>query len=165
MAALLAGAGRLIRRHGSLGACFAAGAAPDDQTVLPALRAFAAELDAAAGGGCGHLLPDPRRQSACKRLNLMLRWLVRRDRVDPGGWDAVSASSLIVPLDTHIHRIGLGLGATRRRSAGMRTALEITAAFRGIAPEDPVRYDFALTRLGIRGEMDLPAFLERAAAV
>jgi len=165
VAALLVGAKRVIRRHGSLGACFAAGASPGDETVLPALRAFVGQVGTAAGGGCGHLLPDPSRKSACKRLNLMLRWLVRRDRVDPGGWEGVSAAGLVVPLDTHMHRIGLGLGATRRKSADIRTALEITAAFRVIVPDDPVRYDFALTRLGIRGEMDLPAFLARAAAV
>lgn len=163
VAAMLAGARRVIRRHGSLGACFAAGASPDDETVLPALQAFVGEVSKA--GDCGHLLPDPSRKSACKRLNLMLRWMVRRDRVDPGGWDGAAAAGLIVPLDTHMHRIGLGLGATRRKSADMRTAMEITAAFRKILPDDPVRYDFALTRLGIRGEMDLPAFLARAAAV
>ena len=162
VAAMLSGARRLIRARGSLAASFAAGLRPGDSTVLPAMRAFAAELS--CGNGCGHLVPDVAAGSACKRLNLMLRWLVRRDQVDPGGWQAVPAAMLIVPLDTHMHRIGLALAATDRKTADMRTALELTAAFRRIAPADPTRYDFALTRLGIRREMSLQAFLERCAS-
>ena len=151
LAALLLGAKGVIERCGSLRGCFTAAMNGDDETVLPALSVFVKEL---AVGRCGHLLPDPARRSACKRLNLFLRWMVRSDAVDPGGWEAVSAAKLIVPLDTHMHRTALALGATRRKAADMRTALEITDAFRRIVPDDPVRYDFALTRLGIREEMD-----------
>ncbi len=79
--------------------------------------------------------------------------------VDLGAWPGISPSMLIIPLDTHMHRICLLLGLTERKNAGMRTALEITKAFRKIEPEDPVRYDFALTRLGIRDDADLNAFL------
>jgi len=161
VSALLVGAGRLLGRHGSLEGCFRLGLGDEDETVLPALQAFAARLAGAAGAPCGHLLADPARGSACKRLNLMLRWLVRRDRVDPGGWEAISAARLIVPLDTHMHRISLALGATARKSADARAAAEVTRAFRGICPDDPVRYDFALTRLGIRDDMELTAFLDR----
>ena len=150
LACLLTAAGRLGREFGSLGACLAAGLDQRDETVLPALRRFAARLAEAAPGPCGHLLADPSRGSACKRWHLMLRWLVRRDEVDPGGWDAVSPARLIVPLDTHMHRLTRRLGATRRKAADERTAVEVTAAFRRIAPHDPARYDFALTRLGIR---------------
>jgi len=159
LAALLAGAKTAIERHGSLGASFAAGLDRRDETVLPALRAFAGQLDAAAGGRCNHLLPDPQKGSACKRLNLFLRWLARNDEVDPGGWDAVPTAKLLVPLDTHMHRIGRALGCTKRKAADIRTAMEITAAFARISPDDPVRYDFALTRPAIRGDMDLDAFL------
>jgi len=160
LAAMLLGARRLIGDYGSLEACFASAMTAGDETVLPAMKAFAARLAAAAEGDCGHLLPDPARGSACKRLNLMLRWLVRRDEVDPGGWNAVPPAKLVVPLDTHMHRIARALGATRSKVADARTSLEVTAAFREISPADPVRYDFALTRLGIRREMDLPAFLD-----
>ena len=76
------------------------------------------------------LLPSPEKGSACKRLNLFLRWMVRPDEVDPGGWSGVDPGLLIVPLDTHMHRVGLEAGLTRRRQADMRTALEITQAFR-----------------------------------
>ncbi|MFC1474950.1 TIGR02757 family protein, partial [bacterium] len=98
-----------------------------------------------------YLTPAPRRGSACKRMNLFLRWMVRRDDVDPGPWTDVPASKLVVPLDTHMHRISSGMGLTSRKQADLKTAIEITDAFRAISPEDPVRYDFALTRLGILG--------------
>ena len=91
-------------------------------------------------------------------MNLMLRWLVRQDAVDPGGWAGVPASKLIVPLDVHMHRMARELGLTRRKGANMKTALEITAGFSRICPEDPVRYDFTLTRPGIRGDLDMAEF-------
>ena len=160
VAAMLIGARRLIGRFGSLEACFGEGAGLTDQTVWPALQSFVDKITEAADGECGHLLPDPARRSACKRLNLMLRWLVRCDDVDPGGWSCVGPERLIVPLDTHMHKIALALGITRRKTADIRTALEVTAAFRQISPDDPVRYDFALTRLGIRDEMDFSAFFD-----
>ncbi len=161
LAALLLGVKRLIARHGSLQAAFLAGLAAEHADVVPALIRFAAELREAAGGLDAHLLPCPTRGSACKRLNLFLRWMVRRDAVDPGGWDAVSPAKLLVPLDVHMHRICRGLGLTRRDSADLRTAIEVTNAFKAFAPHDTVRYDFALTRLGIRPgpEADLDAFL------
>ena len=168
LAALLSGARCAIERHGSLGACFGAGLSGRDETVLPALTAFVGQLN--SGAPChsakheaGHKppLPSPAEGSACKRLNLFLRWMVRRDAVDPGGWDHVPPSKLIVPLDTHMLRIGRALNLTQRNQANIRTAQEVTAAFRAFAPDDPVRYDFALTRLGIRHDADLDGFLRR----
>jgi uncharacterized protein (TIGR02757 family) len=82
-------------------------------------------------------------------LNLYLRWMVRRDRVDPGPWRTVARARLVVPLDTHMFRIARALGLTRRRQADLKTAVEITQAFALHSPRDPVRYDFCLTRLGI----------------
>ncbi len=152
---MLRGIRSVIRRHGSLNTCFARGIDPADETVVPALSRFTSELTGEPGCSCGSLLPSPEKGSACKRLNLFLRWMVRRDQVDPGGWEGVSPSKLVVPLDTHMHGISLTMGLTRRKQADMRTALEITEAFRAIAPEDPVRYDFALTRPGIRGGRDV----------
>ena len=98
-----------------------------------------------------NLIPNPTKGSACKRLNLMARWMVRKDEVDPGGWDQIDTSMLIVPLDVHMHRIAIEHGLTRRKNADMRTALEVTDAFAGYSPKDPVRYDFALTRPPIGG--------------
>jgi uncharacterized protein (TIGR02757 family) len=164
LAALVAGAGEVLRRHGSLERCFATHS-DGGATVLPALSGFVAELTSAAGRPLKHLLPDPRRGSACKRLNLFLRWMVRRDAVDPGGWDAVSPATLLVPLDTHMFRVGRALGLTGRRQRDLRAVTQVTAGFRAIAPGDPVRYDFALTRLGLRSDADLDGFLEGVGAV
>jgi uncharacterized protein (TIGR02757 family) len=150
LAALLYGIKRAIKRYGSLQSCFIANCKHNHDNILPALRAFVHELGAEAPGEMKMLLPSPRKGSACKRLNLFLRWMVRSDDVDPGGWSGVGPHRLIVPLDTHMHRIALDAGLTSRKQADMRTAMEVTQAFRAIAPEDPVRYDFALTRLGIR---------------
>ena len=154
IASLLGAIRRIVARHGSLRELFLASAQPEDETVLPALAKFVAELRANGGDGCPSLLSSPADGSACKRMNLMLRWLVRHDNVDPGGWEAVGAHRLVMPLDTHIHRICRELGLTQRRQADLRTALEVTAAFREIAPDDPTRYDFALSRLGIRKDTE-----------
>ena len=153
MADLLRAVRRIIRETGSLEACFAQGLSIGDATVLPALTDFARSLRD-AGGRDGFLVARPERGSACKRWHLFLRWMVRRDDVDPGGWTVVPASMLVVPLDTHMHRIGRGLGGTARKQADGKAALEVTGMFRAVAPEDPVRYDFSLTRLGIRPEGD-----------
>lgn len=99
------------------------------------------------------LFPDPGKGSACKRHNLFLRWMVRRgDGVDFGLWKEPAPSDLIVPLDAHMFRIGRLLGLTDRRAADWKAAEEITDAFRRVCPEDPTRFDFALTRIGILGE-------------
>jgi uncharacterized protein (TIGR02757 family) len=157
------GARAAMSAHGSLGELFASLVSPEDETVVPALAAFVAAIDAAPCAPTGEEgvcpLPHPDRGSACKRLHLFLRWMVRRDEVDPGGWDGVPASKLVVPLDTHMHSLSLRMGLTGRKQANGRTALEITDAFRVFSPDDPVRYDFALTRLGIRGDMSADALL------
>jgi uncharacterized protein (TIGR02757 family) len=150
---LLAGVKRVLDQYGSLGACFLETYRSCDETILPSLTAFVDELSLPFAGRSNSLLPRPQKGSACKKLNLFLRWMVREDRVDPGGWDRVAPSKLIIPLDTHMHRIAIRLGFTKSRCATMKTALEITRAFREIDPDDPVRYDFALTRTGIRTDM------------
>jgi len=159
LSALLWGMKQAIERHGSLGACYASGLQPDHPTVLPALQDYVQLLRAEGGLSKNYLLAEPAKGSACKRHHLFLRWMVRKDAVDPGGWEAIPPAKLIIPVDTHMHRIGLALGLTRRKQANLAAALEITAAFRKFAPEDPVRYDFSLTRLGIRKDTDLVGFL------
>ncbi len=93
--------------------------------------------------------PDPSEGSACKRWNLYLRWMVRRDRLDFGLWPAIPASRLVIPTDTHIHLVSRRLRLTRRKAADWRTAREITDRLARFDPEDPVRYDYALCRIGI----------------
>lgn len=121
---------------------------------------FVAGFTACGGGVPMYLLPSPAKGSACKRLWLFLRWMGRRDEVDPGGWDRLTPDALRVPLDTHMFNICSTLGLCARKSADRRAAEEITAAFRIIRPEDPVRYDFALTRFGIRNDMTVPELFE-----
>jgi uncharacterized protein (TIGR02757 family) len=150
LAMLLRGIGRVRAEYGSLQACFLNFLDPGAGTVHEALSGFAGTIRGMCGGET-RLLPAPERGSACKRLHLYLRWMVRRDDVDVGIWQGVPASKLLVPLDVHMHRIARRWGFTRRRQADLTTAKEVTEAFRRIAPEDPVRYDFALTRLGIGG--------------
>ena len=153
LALLFAGIRDALERWGSLEACFAAGFdAACHKTVLPAAERFCGVLCHRFPGGESTLLPSPSRGSACKRLNLMLRWLVRHDAVDPGGWTRIPASHLVIPLDTHMHRIARDLGLTSRKAADLRTALEVTRAFRSMFPEDPVKLDFVLTRFGINPE-------------
>jgi uncharacterized protein (TIGR02757 family) len=151
VAALLIGVKRSIAEFGSLEALFASGLKARDETVLPALATFVERLRISSGGpaACSTLLSSPTDGSACKRLNLYLRWMVRRDKVDPGPWRKVPRTKLVVPLDTHMFRIARALGLTRRRQANLKTAVEITQAFARHSPRDPVRYDFCLTRLGI----------------
>lgn len=97
----------------------------------------------------------PENGSACKRINLFLKWMIRKDDVDPGCWSKIPASKLIVPLDTHMYKIGKAFSFTARKQANLKTAEEISSAFAKICPEDPTKYDFALTRFGIRGDMKM----------
>ena len=150
---LLKGIRGVLKEWGSLRQGFLSGLEDKDGDLVPGLGRFVRLLADAGGGRPPSLLPRPEKGSACKRLHLFLRWMVRRDSVDPGGWEEVGAHRLIVPLDTHMHTISLGLGLTRRRQGDIRTAREVTEAFARMSPRDPVKYDFVLTRWGIRDEL------------
>jgi uncharacterized protein (TIGR02757 family) len=117
-------------------------------------RALALDLKAAYGRvprrpGVCYFFPRPSAGSACKRLNLFLRWMVRRDALDLGVWRRVDPSRLIVPLDTHVIRVGKCLGLTRYTSPGWAMAREITASLAAIDAGDPVKYDYSLCHLGM----------------
>jgi len=117
-------------------------------------RAMALDLRGAYGRvpkrpGVGYFFPRPSAGSACKRLNLFLRWMVRRDALDLGIWRRVSPAKLIVPLDTHVIRVGRCLRLTRYTSPGWRMARDITASLRRLDADDPVKYDFAVCHLGM----------------
>ncbi len=153
---LLLGIKRVIREYGSLEKCFSEGFASnrsDISNIVEAQKRFIGELSYYFKGARNSLLPKAESKSANKRINLFLRWMIRCDDVDLGVWKSISADKLIVPLDTHMHKIGLMLGLTGRKQTDMRTAIEITESFREICPYDPVRYDFVLTRFGIREDM------------
>jgi len=152
---------QMLRDHGSIEGFFAAGLAAGATSIDDALqsfstRAMALDLGAVYGRrrpapGVGYFFSRPSSGGACKRLNLFLRWVVRHDAVDLGLWDAVRPSQLVVPLDTHIIRVGRCLGLTRRVSPGWGMAMDVTAALRGLNPDDPVRYDFSMCHLGMGG--------------
>ncbi|MBI5015071.1 MAG: TIGR02757 family protein [Deltaproteobacteria bacterium] len=149
-----------LDRWGTLSALFAAGdAAPE---MGPALTAFA---DAVLSGDARPVLrtravplkhpvrfflASPARGGAAKRLCLFLRWMVRRDAIDPGYWQGrIDPARLVVPLDTHVARVAAQLGLSKRKTADWRTAVEITETLRRHDPIDPVRYDFSLFRHGM----------------
>jgi len=98
------------------------------------------------------LLSRPRNGTAAKRMCLYLRWMVRDTYPDVGVWNSVPKSALVIPLDTHVARVGRLLGLTRRRSSDWATAVEITDALKQLDPDDPVRYDYPLSHLGIDGK-------------
>jgi uncharacterized protein (TIGR02757 family) len=150
LARMLAHAGGLRRQRGSLGDAMAHCLHVADGDLREALARLADDLRGPAPSpGLAHLVPDPRAGSACKRLLLYLRWMVRpADGVDVGQW-SLPPSILLIPVDTHIHRIARNLGLTTRATPSWRTAEDITAALRCFDATDPVKYDFALCHLGI----------------
>ena len=160
LVALLVILQRMLRESGSIEQFFLAGDDPSTPDVGTALDSFSARaLQTDLRGAYGRRVPAragvcyffarPSRGSACKRLNLFLRWMVRKDAIDVGVWTKVSPSRLIVPLDTHVIRLGRCLRLTRYRSPGWKMAAEITASLRALEPRDPVRYDFSLCHVGM----------------
>ncbi|KAF0145572.1 MAG: hypothetical protein FD156_853 [Nitrospirae bacterium] len=95
--------------------------------------------------------PSPEKGSACKRMNLFLRWMIRDKDIDFGIWKGIPKNKLVIPLDTHIARISRCLGFTKRKADNWETAVEITEALKKLDPEDPLKYDFAMCHHGISG--------------
>jgi len=150
---------RMLREGGTIERFFVAGDDPAAPDIAPALEAFSTraletDLRPAYGrvpkrAGVCYFFPRPSAGSACKRLNLFLRWMVRRDAIDLGTWTLVSPSRLIIPLDTHVIRLGRCLRLTRYSTPGWRMAAQITASLRALNAEDPIRYDFSLCHVGM----------------
>ena len=159
LAALLWVLRQILDRAGSLESFFAAGDDPAAEDIGCGLdsfssRALALDLTAAYGRvpsrpGVAYFFPRPASGSGCKRLNLFLRWMVRSDRLDLGIWKTPAPARLIVPLDTHVIRVGRCLRLTRYTTPGWAMAREITASLRRFDPVDPVKYDFALCHVGM----------------
>jgi len=152
---------QMIERSGSVGAFFGESSSPSDG-IEQSLSRFSESVLALDHGdlygtgelprsaGVRYFFPSPKTGSACKRLNMYLRWMVRGDDgLDLGLWKFISPSRLVVPLDTHVARIGRHLGWARRRTPDWKMALEITRWLVRLDPEDPIKYDFALSRMGI----------------
>ena len=153
---------KMTAAPGGLEGFFLAGDDPGDADIGQGLASFsrrALSLDVSPFFSAGTLPPDsgvryffpsPEKGSACKRLCMLLRWLCRpEDGIDLGLWTGVSPARLVLPLDTHTARISRLLGLSARKNPDWKMALEVTAGLRGLDPVDPVRYDFALSHLGI----------------
>lgn len=148
---------QVINKHGSIEGFFLEGYSDSDDNILPALTVFCDGLAdlytrhhrGKPSRGLMYLLVSPSRKSACKRLNLFLRWMVRSDDVDAGLWKSVDPSKLIVPIDVHMARLCGILGFHSCKNVTLKTAVEITRQFAKIDPSDPVKYDFSLSRIGI----------------
>lgn len=199
MAALIYGITQLQKKHESLENFFISlDSNPQEKTILSPMTLFCEGLNSFYSGKSS-LIPREMRplqniekcenaknadhrekcrdnrekrpllSSACKRMCLYFKWMIRRDQVDPGPWKNISPARLIMPIDTHIFRIGHRLNFTRRKNSDMKTALEITAGFVQVNPLDPLKYDFALTRPGIRRNIgdtiSIDAFFENFAEV
>jgi len=147
----------VLDRHGSIENFFADGYDAADENILPALSRFRDTLLAmhqkrhsgAVRRSFAYLLPGPALGSACKRLNLYLRWMVRDDDVDAGLWKSIDKARLIVPIDVHMGRLCRILGLYNAKTVSLSAALQITRGFAKMQPDDPAKYDFALSRIGI----------------
>jgi len=101
-------------------------------------------------GSFKHLLPRADKGSACKRIHLFLRWMIREDDgIDMGLWRSIDPALLLVPVDTHVMRLSQNLGFSKRKAASLEFARDVTRCLRLVDPADPVRFDFSLCRLGI----------------
>jgi uncharacterized protein (TIGR02757 family) len=167
LCALLLAIRTMLEEADTIGEFFLAGydpAAPDITTALNSFSASVLAMDYAPVFGSAaipadsyfpFLFPSPASGSACKRLCMYLRWMVRpADGIDLGLWPTISPARLVIPVDAHIQRIGRFLGFTGRRQADWKMAQEITAALRRLDPADPVKYDFSLAHLGISAGCD-----------
>jgi uncharacterized protein (TIGR02757 family) len=161
LAALLWILRQMLEQYGSIEGFFAAGYDPSAADLSEALdsfsqRALAIDLSCVYGKtgrakrhGVCYFFPRPSTGSACKRLNLFLRWMVRQDALDLGVWTRVPPSALVVPLDTHVIRVGRCLQLTTRTSPGWKMAADITGRLRELDAGDPVKYDFSICHMGM----------------
>ncbi|MBD3319791.1 MAG: TIGR02757 family protein [Chitinivibrionales bacterium] len=157
IACLLEAAKQAIVTYGSLENCALHHATDAQDSIVPAMagfaaffRAFGKKIHAGSGRSYAYLIPSPFEGSACKRLNMYFRWMVRPDDgIDFGIWRQFKPSQLVIPVDIHIMRAAKDLGLTRRKRAEWKTAVEITDNLRSVAPDDPVKYDFSLCRHGM----------------
>ncbi len=102
--------------------------------------------------GLKFMFPNPKNGSACKRINLFLRWMIRKDELDFGLWYEIPSEKLVIPIDTHIAKISTDLGLTRSKTVNWQMAEEITNNLKIFDKKDPIKYDFALCHIGMRKE-------------
>ncbi len=156
IAALFHGVKRAYESYGSLNYLFTLYYFGDEENIKSSLSFFSnnllelAESSGHKSRGLSFMFPDPYKGSACKRMNLFLRWMVREDELDFGFWKEIDTGQLIIPVDTHIARICKSLGLTEMNNVSWKMAEEITNNLKRINREDPVKYDFAICHIGMR---------------
>ena len=102
-----------------------------------------------AGQGFYHMIPNPHNGGAMKRLNMFLRWMVRKSPVDLGIWNFMQPKDLLIPLDVHVARVSREMGLLTRKSNDFKAVIELTEKLREFCPQDPVKYDFAMFAFGV----------------
>lgn len=149
--------GKELNKHGSIRQIFLQDYNISDNNVKNGISKFSnyfinsfIETFGTISNGIKFMFPMPEKGSACKRMNLFLRWMVRKDELDFGLWNEISASKLVIPVDTHIARICRYLKLTYRKNSDWKMAEEITNNLKKFDPDDPVKYDFAICHIGIR---------------
>lgn len=145
-----------FQRYESLEDAFLIGKQTDGQIIEHALNGFRAyffSLEDFPHRTKKHV-SSPLQKSACKRLNMFLRWMVRYDGkgVDFGIWTRLSPADLVCPCDVHVERVARHFGLITRKQSDWQTAMELTENLRALDSSDPVKYDFALFGLGVEGE-------------
>ncbi len=146
-----------IKKYDSLKNIFLKGYNFSDKNVKNGISNFSyhflnafSENFGSISNGIKFMLPLPEKGSACKRMNLFLRWMIRKDELDFGLWNEIPKNKLIIPVDTHIARICKSLKLTKRKNVSWQMAEEITQNLLKFDPVDPVKYDFAICHIGIR---------------
>ena len=145
-----------IHKYGSLQDLFLKKYDQSDANILPALQNFSKELnkEGKENSYYKYLIPYPGNNSTCKRLNLFLRWMIRKDEIDLGIWgDKIDKSKLIMPVDTHVYNVSRKLKMVKRKSYDLKFALELTERLKKLDKADPVKYDFAICHIGMDNGM------------
>ncbi len=150
---------KVILNYGSIKQLFLLYYFEDEKNLKNSISSFVVNLinlcshcsdETLITAGLKFMFPDPLKGSACKRMNLFLRWMIRKDELDFGLWSEISTSQLVIPVDTHVARICKELKLTTRKTASWLMAEEITENLKKYDPVDPVKYDFAICHIGMR---------------
>lgn len=147
---------KIYNTYGSLKFLFLLYYFPNENNIKSSLSFFSRNLFdlilrySEETNGIKFMFPDPNKGSACKRMNLFLRWMVRKDELDFGLWEEIPTNQLIIPVDTHVAKICRELKLTKRKNLGWEMAEEITEELKKFDSNDPVKYDFAICHIGMR---------------
>ena len=120
-----------------------------DHFLTGVIDYFYAHAPKEAGHGFYHMLPNPQKGGAMKRMNMYLRWMVRKTSVDVGIWDFMEPKDLYIPLDVHVARLSRNMGLLTRKSNDYKAVTELMAQLKKFCPNDPVKYDFAMFAFGV----------------